>query len=222
MMQTMDKKQDMLSFSLADRLVLQLDQALHTLIPGSSTAARSTPAATVADSELSAADRRQAAALMRINHTGEVCAQALYQGQALTARLPDVRAGMDHAAREEVDHLAWCETRLQELDSRTSALNPLWYAMSFGMGASAGLIGDKWSLGFVGETERQVCEHLEEHLQRLPADDHKSKAVLAQMIMDERTHGDAAMAAGGAELPLPVKAGMKLMAGVMKTLTYRI
>ncbi|HDZ09375.1 2-polyprenyl-3-methyl-6-methoxy-1,4-benzoquinone monooxygenase [Pseudohongiella sp.] len=212
----------MLSFSLADRLVLQLDQALHTLIPGSSNAARHTPAAAVDEAELSAADRRQAASLMRINHTGEVCAQALYQGQALTARLPDVRAGMDHAAREEIDHLAWCETRLQELDSRTSVLNPLWYAMSFGMGATAGLIGDKWSLGFVGETERQVCEHLEDHLERLPADDHKSKAVLTQMIMDERTHGDAAMAAGGAELPLPVKAGMKLMAGVMKTLTHRI
>lgn len=218
----MDKKQDMLSFSLADRLVLQLDQALHTLIPGSSAAARHTPAAVVDDADLSEPERQQAAALMRINHTGEVCAQALYQGQALTARLPDVRASMDHAAREEIDHLAWCETRLQELDSRTSVLNPLWYAMSFGMGATAGLIGDKWSLGFVGETERQVCEHLEDHLEKLPVNDQKSRAVLTQMIVDERTHGDAAMAAGGAELPLPVKAGMKLMAGVMKTLTYRI
>lgn len=222
MMQAMDKKQDTVPFNLADRLVLQLDQALHTLIPGSSTAARHTPAATVEDAQLSAQERQQAAALMRINHTGEVCAQALYQGQALTARLPDVRAGMDQAAREEIDHLAWCETRLQELDNRTSLLNPIWYAMSFGMGATAGLIGDKWSLGFVGETERQVCEHLEEHLERLPANDQKSRAVLTQMIVDERTHGDAAMAAGGAELPLPVKAGMKLMAGVMKTLTYRI
>ena len=221
-MQAMDKKPDTLSFSLADRLILQLDQALHTLIPGSSTAARHTPAAAVQEADLSDQERQQAAALMRINHTGEVCAQALYQGQALTARLPDVRTSMDHAAREEVDHLAWCETRLQELDSRPSLLNPVWYAMSFGMGATAGLIGDKWSLGFVGETERQVCEHLEEHLDRLPGDDQKSRAVLTQMIVDERTHGEAAMAAGGAELPFPVRAGMKLMAGVMKTLTYRI
>lgn len=212
----------MMSFNLADRLVLQLDQALHTLIPGSSTASRHTPAASVDDAELSDSERQQAAALMRINHTGEVCAQALYQGQALTARLPDVRTSMDAAAREEVDHLAWCETRLQELDSRASLLNPLWYAMSFGMGATAGLVGDKWSLGFVGETERQVCDHLEDHLERLPPQDQKSRAVLTQMIVDERSHGDAAMAAGGAELPLPIKAGMKLMAGVMKTLTYRI
>lgn len=218
----MDKNQDTLSFNLADRLVLQLDQALHTLVPGSSTAARHSPAATVDDANLSATEREQAAGLMRINHTGEVCAQALYQGQALTARLPDVRASMDHAAREEVDHLAWCETRLLELDSRTSLLNPVWYAMSFGLGASAGLIGDKWSLGFVGETERQVCDHLEDHLDQLPAQDQKSRAVLTQMIVDERTHGESAMAAGGAELPLPVKVGMKLMAGVMKTLTYRI
>ena len=218
----MDKKRDMLSFSLADKLVLQLDQALHTLIPGSSTAARHTPAASVDEAELNDVERRQAASLMRINHTGEVCAQALYQGQALTARLPDVRASMDHAAREEIDHLAWCETRLHELDGRTSVLNPLWYTMSFGMGAAAGLIGDKWSLGFVGETERQVCDHLEEHLDKLPERDQKSRAVLTQMIVDERTHGESAMAAGGAELPLPVKAGMKLMAGVMKTLTYRI
>lgn len=222
MMQAMDKKRDTQSFNLADRLVLQLDQALHTLIPGGSTATRHTPATTVDEAELSEPERQQAAALMRINHTGEVCAQALYQGQALTARLPDVRASMDQAAREEVDHLAWCETRLQELDSRTSLLNPIWYAMSFGMGATAGLVGDKWSLGFVGETERQVCEHLEDHLERLPANDQKSRAVLTQMIVDERTHGEAAMAAGGAELPLPVKAGMKLMAGVMKTLTQRI
>jgi ubiquinone biosynthesis monooxygenase Coq7 len=128
---------------------------------------------------------------------------------------------MNQAAREEVDHLAWCETRLQELDSRPSLLNPAFYAMSFGVGAVAGLIGDKWSLGFVGETEKQVCDHLQDHLNKLPADDKKSKAILSQMIIDEKTHGDAAMAAGGAKLPLPIKAGMKLMSGVMKSLTYR-
>ena len=159
---------------------------------------------------------------MRINHTGEVCAQALYQGQALTAKLPDVRETMNHAAREEIDHLAWCETRLTELDSRPSLLNPAFYAMSYAVGATAGLIGDKWSLGFVGETEKQVCEHLEDHLQQLPANDHKSRAILQQMVADEKKHGDSAMAAGGAELPFPVRTGMKLMAGVMKTLTRRI
>lgn len=217
----MDKEQNTFSFSLADRLILQLDQALHTLVPGSSTASRRTPAATINDTELTDSERSHAASLMRINHTGEVCAQALYQGQALTARLPDVRESMDQAAREEIDHLSWCETRLQELDSRPSVLNPAFYALSFGVGAVAGLVGDKWSLGFVGETEKQVCEHLQDHLDKLPADDQKSKAILSQMIIDEKTHGDAAMAAGGAELPLPIKAGMKLMAGVMKTLTYR-
>lgn len=209
-------------YSLADRVILQLDQALHTLVPGSSHAQRPSPAARAEDGELSDAERKLAAGLMRINHTGEVCAQALYQGQSLTARLPDVRHTMNHAAAEEVDHLAWCETRLKELDSRPSLLNPAFYAMSFGLGAIAGAIGDKWSLGFVGETEKQVCEHLEDHLERLPAQDHKSRAVIQQMIADEQKHGDSAMAAGGAELPLPVTAGMKLMAGVMKTLTRRV
>lgn len=209
-------------YSLTDRLILQLDQALHTLVPGSNTADRRSPARQAEPSDLTDAERRMAAGLMRINHTGEVCAQALYQGQALTAKLPDVRESMNHAAREEIDHLAWCEERLQDLDSRPSLLNPAFYALSFGVGASAGLIGDKWSLGFVGETEKQVCEHLEDHLERLPANDHKSRAVLKQMVIDEKKHGDSAMAAGGAELPLPVKAGMKLMAGVMKSLTRHV
>ena len=209
--------------SLADRLILQLDQALHTLVPGSSTAARPSPAQQEADdTDMKSADKKAAAGLMRINHTGEVCAQALYQGQALTARLPDVRDSMNHAAQEEIDHLAWCETRLSELDSRPSVFNPAFYAMSFGVGAAAGLIGDKWSLGFVGETERQVCEHLESHLTQLPAQDTRSRKILEQMIVDEREHGDAAMAAGGAELPLPVRTGMKLMANVMKSVTRQL
>lgn len=209
-------------YSFADRLILQLDQALHTLVPGSAHASRSSPAARTEDNDLSDQERELAAGLMRINHTGEVCAQALYQGQSLTARLPDVRESMNQAAAEEVDHLAWCESRLKELDSRPSLLNPAFYAMSFGLGAVAGLIGDKWSLGFVGETEKQVCEHLEDHLEKLPAQDLRSRAILQQMIVDERKHGDSAMAAGGAELPLPVTAGMKLMAGVMKSLTRRL
>ncbi len=209
-------------FSLADRLILQLDQALHTLIPGSSHARRGSPAAKAEEGELSEVERLLAAGLMRINHTGEVCAQALYQGQSLTARLPDVRDSMNHAAAEEVDHLAWCETRLKELDSRPSLLNPAFYALSFGLGAVAGAVGDKWSLGFVGETEKQVCEHLQDHLQQLPAHDQKSRAIIQQMIIDEQKHGDSAMAAGGADLPLPITAGMKLMAGVMKALTKRV
>jgi len=208
--------------SLADRLILQLDQALHTLVPGSSTASRPSPATQVEDSGMSDAERKAAAGLMRINHTGEVCAQALYQGQALTARLPDVRESMNHAASEEIDHLSWCEDRLGELESRPSVFNPAFYAMSFGVGAAAGLIGDKWSLGFVGETERQVCDHIESHLTQLPAQDTRSRKILEQMIVDEREHGDAAMAAGGAELPAPVRTGMKLMANVMKSVTRRL
>lgn len=209
-------------YSTADRLIMQLDQALRTLVPGSVTAQRATPAQTVSDTPLDDTERQHAAGLMRINHTGEVCAQALYQGQALTASLPDVRDTMDHAAAEEIDHLAWCEQRLTELDSRPSYLNPAWYALSFGLGAAAGLAGDKWSLGFVAETEEQVCDHLRDHLQSLPEADHKSRAVVSQMIIDEQAHGNAARDAGGAELPAAVKAGMTLMSKVMKSMTYRI
>jgi len=205
-----------------DQLIVQFDQALRTLIPGSSTAKRASPAALLAEPELDTSERRRAAGLMRINHTGEVCAQALYQGQALTAKLPDIRNAMEEAAQEEVDHLAWCEQRLQDLDSRASLLNPAWYAMSFGLGAAAGLAGDKWSLGFVAETEEQVCEHLKEHLERLPANDTKSKAVLQQMLVDEKIHGDTARQAGGAALPLPVKLGMQMLSVVMKKTAYRL
>lgn len=215
----MDQRQ----YSPADRLILQVDRALRTLLPGSSHAARPSPAESVdIDPVLDEPERRHAAGLMRINHTGEVCAQALYQGQALTARLENVRQSMDEAATEEVDHLAWCEGRLRELDSHTSYLNPAWYAMSFGLGATAGLAGDRWSLGFVAETEEQVCEHLREHLQQLPTPDTRSRAVLEQMIIDEQQHGESARQAGGAELPLPVRAGMQLMSKVMKGLVYRL
>jgi len=208
--------------NLIDTFILQADQALRTLVPGTVVAARPSPAEDSSEAELDAAERRHAAALMRINHCGEVCAQALYQGQALTAALPEVRAGMEHAAAEEVDHLAWCEARLAELDSRPSLLNPLWYGMSFGLGALAGLAGDKWSLGFVAETEKQVCAHLEEHLAALPAEDTKSRRILEQMHEDEGRHASAAIEAGAAALPLPVQQAMKLMARVMKTTTYRI
>jgi len=210
------------SLNPVEALILQFDQALRTLVPGSSTAQRHSPARAFEEAELSASERKHAASLMRINHTGEVCAQALYQGQALTAKLPDVRMAMEHAAQEETDHLAWCEDRLQQLDSHTSYLNPAWYAMSFGLGAAAGLAGDRWSLGFVAETEQQVCEHLREHLASLPATDEKSKAVLSQMIIDEKNHGDTAKQAGGADLPMPVKMGMQLMSKVMKKAAYHI
>ena len=205
-----------------DQLIVQFDQALRTLVPGSSTARRPSPANTLPEAELDTTQRQHAAGLMRINHTGEVCAQALYQGQALTARLPDIRDAMEHAAQEEVDHLAWCEQRLQALDSRTSFLNPAWYAMSFGLGAAAGLAGGKWSLGFVAETEQQVCEHLRDHLEQMPAEDARSRAVLGQMLIDEKIHGETASQAGGVELPMPVKLGMTLMSVVMKKLAYRI
>lgn len=174
------------------------------------------------EGELSANERRHTTGLMRINHTGEVCAQALYQGQAATAKLGDVRESMQHAAAEEADHLAWCEDRLRQLDSRPSLLNPLWYALSYGIGAAAGIAGDKWSLGFVAETEDQVCAHLEDHLEKLPAADTKSKAILEQMIVDEKQHGDSARNAGGADLPAPIKQAMTIVSRVMKTTAYRI
>ncbi|MGJ8688196.1 MAG: 2-polyprenyl-3-methyl-6-methoxy-1,4-benzoquinone monooxygenase [Gammaproteobacteria bacterium] len=205
-----------------DRLIVQFDQALRTLVPGSSTQNRPSPARSLEAQTLSDSERKQAASLMRINHTGEVCAQALYQGQALTAKLPDVRQSMEDAAQEEVDHLAWCEQRLQDLESRSSVFNPAWYAMSFGLGAVAGLAGDKWSLGFVAETEEQVCEHLKDHLVQLPKSDLKSRAVLQQMLIDEQQHGESARQAGGENLPLPIKLAMQSMSVLMKKTAYRL
>ena len=211
------------SHSLFDRCLIQLQQAVRACVPGSSRARQETPAAGVTDAgPLSADERRHSAGLMRVNHTGEVCAQALYQGQGATARLAEVRSAMEEAAAEEVDHLAWCETRLRELDARPSLLNPLWYGMSYALGAAAGLAGDRWSLGFVAETEQQVCEHLEDHLTRLPSADAKSRAIVSQMIEDEKRHGEYAKAAGGAELPLPLRMAMTGMAKVMKVTTYRL
>ena len=202
--------------------LVQFDQALRTCVPGSTLSQRPSPAGSVEQPELSKTERQQAAGLMRINHTGEVCAQALYAGQASTAKLDQVRESMEQAAAEERDHLAWCETRLSELQSRPSLLNPLWYAISFGLGAAAGLAGDKWSLGFVAETEKQVCEHLETHLKKLPEEDHRSKAVVTQMIQDERHHGETAEQAGGAPLPLPIRQAMLGMSKIMKRTTYRV
>lgn len=208
--------------SHADRLVAHFDLALKTLLPlNTRQPARPSPGATLDETALDQQARHHAAGLMRINHTGEVCAQALYQGQALTAQLPSVRESMERAAQEEEDHLCWCEERLTELDSRPSLLNPLWYGMSLGLGAAAGLAGDRWSLGFVAETERQVCRHLQDHLERLPAEDTRSRAILARMHEDEARHEQNARHAGASELPRPVREGMTLMSRIMKSLAYR-
>ncbi|MCY4265056.1 MAG: 2-polyprenyl-3-methyl-6-methoxy-1,4-benzoquinone monooxygenase [Gammaproteobacteria bacterium] len=205
-----------------DQCLVQFDRALRTCMPGANHAERPSPAVSKSCAGLNETERQHSAGLMRVNHTGEVCAQALYAGQASTARLGEVRATMEEASAEEIDHLAWCEQRLEELDSRPSLLNPLFYGVSFGVGALAGLVGDRWSLGFVAETERQVCEHLENHLQRLPEGDTRSKAVLEQMLIDEKKHGDAAKEAGGRNLPAPIRHSMLLLAEVMKKSTYRL
>ena len=208
--------------SVIDQLLIQFDQALRTCVPGTTEANRESPAANADEIELSNLEKQHAAGLMRINHTGEVCAQALYQGQATTALLGEVRKSMEQAAQEEVDHLAWCEQRLTELDSRPSVLNFLWYALSFGLGAAAGLAGDKWSLGFVAETEHQVCEHLEDHLSKLPKQDNKSRAILEQMIADEKHHEETARQAGGLEPPIAIRQAMNAMSQLMKKTTYHI
>lgn len=208
--------------SFFDKLISNADQALRTLVPTASTAERDNPGADQDSGQLCEQQRQHVAGLMRINHTGEVCAQALYQGQALTARLPTVREEMEQAAQEEVDHLAWCEDRLQQLGSHTSLLNPAFYAGSFLLGAAAGALGDKWSLGFVAATEEQVCKHLEDHLQQIPDSDQQSRAILEQMLIDEKDHGNKAMAAGGKEFSGPVKTVMTAMSKVMTTSTYRI
>ena len=209
-------------YSPADRLLMQADAALRTLLPFSGQPSRPSPALLKTETEPSASDTRQVAGLMRINHTGEVCAQALYQGQALTARLPQVRQAMEQAADEEIDHLAWCEQRIRQLGSHTSVLNPIFYGLSFGIGASAGLISDRISLGFVAATEDQVCKHLDDHLGQLPAGDEKSRAILEQMRDDEAQHSTAAIEAGGLRFPAPVKFGMSLVSKVMTKATYRI
>ncbi|MEC9314049.1 MAG: 2-polyprenyl-3-methyl-6-methoxy-1,4-benzoquinone monooxygenase, partial [Pseudomonadota bacterium] len=174
------------------------------------------------EAELNHAERKQAAGLMRVNHAGEVSAQALYQGQALTAKLPQVRTAMEVAAKEENDHLVWCQQRLDALSSHTSVLNPLWYAGSFTLGAIAGKVGDKWSLGFVAETEKQVVQHIEGHLKIISEQDKKSRAVLEQMKIDEAEHGTKALEAGGAMLPTPVTRLMGMVSKVMTKTSYWI
>ena len=210
------------NLSPLDGIIAQCDQALRTCVPGANQASRSTPAEAHKEQELSGAEKKHIAGLMRINHTGEVCAQALYAGQALTAKSHETIASMKHAAADEVDHLAWCDERLTQLGSRPSLLNPIFYGLSFALGATAGLAGDKWSLGFVAETERQVEKHLQNHLEEIPESDQKTKAIIKQMIIDEQQHGESAKAAGGKNLPNPIQLAMKTMAGVMKKATYRV
>lgn len=208
--------------SILDSIIKDANQALRTLTPGASVAGRNTPADQINNQEMSQEERKHAAGLMRINHTGEVCAQALYQGQALTAKLPEVRESMEEAAQEEVDHLVWCEKRIKELGGRPSLLNPAFYGLSLAMGALAGKASDKISLGFVAATEDQVCKHLSSHLAELPQQDEKSKAVLLKMLDDESRHATNALNAGGYKFPLPIKLGMTALSKVMTKATYRI
>jgi ubiquinone biosynthesis monooxygenase Coq7 len=205
-----------------DRCILQADQALRTMFAEPAGSGRENPARSDQDDALSTTDKAESISLMRVNHAGEVCAQALYQGQALTARRNEVREQMETAAIEENDHLAWCRQRLDELGGHTSLLNPLWYGGSLMIGAATGLLGDKWSLGFLAETERQVVNHLEGHLQRLPEGDKRSRAILRQMQTDEAKHKTTALHAGGRELPAAVKKFMGLTSRIMTRTAYRI
>jgi len=207
--------------SLADRLIREIDRGLRT-VAAANVAARPSPAAGVAETVEAPEARRRAAALMRVNHAGEIAAQALYHGQALTARSPALREALLRAARDETDHLAWCEQRVRELDSRTSLLAPIWYAGSFAIGAIAGLAGDRASLGFVAETERQVVEHLEAHDQQLPPGDERSRRIVRQMQADEHHHGQAALEAGAWELPRAVRELMRQTARAMTRTAYRL
>ena len=206
---------------MIDDLVIGFDRALRAL-SGLATSSRPTPGANIADAELAPAERRHAAGLMRVNHTGEICAQALYAAQALTARDAAIRAQFAQAAREEEEHLAWTQQRLAELSDRPSWLNPLWYGGAFAIGMAAGAASDRVNLGFVVETERQVEDHLTGHIEQLPAADGRSRAIVEQMRDDEARHGAMAQAAGAAELPYPVRRLMRAAADVMRAVAYRI
>jgi ubiquinone biosynthesis monooxygenase Coq7 len=211
----MDKR----TLSALDQLIMHFDQGLATVF-GKAQSVRACPVGVPAAPETGTHGQALAGRLMRVNHAGEVAAQALYRGHALTARTATVRTHMENAAAEENDHLAWCETRITELDSRTSLLNPLWYAGSYAIGALAGRAGDKWSLGFVAETEHQVVKHLDEHLMRLPESDVQSRAILEQMRADEAQHATVAIEAGAAALPVPVKKMMGVLSQIMTRTAY--
>ena len=204
---------------MLDRLIIEFDKGLRTLFAPAPTM-RAVPGNQLEEATLSESDKKLSAALMRVNHSGEICAQALYQGQALTARNPAAKAALEQAAQEETEHLNWCETRIRELGSHTSYLNPLWYTGSLAIGALAGALGDKWNLGFLAETENQVEQHLNGHLKRLPQADMKSRAIVEQMKTDEAQHASTALKYGGAALPQPVKLGMTLTSKFMTHSAY--
>lgn len=204
-----------------DRFIVEFDKGLRTLF-SQAHSVRPYPDADVAEAALSDAEKSQAASLMRVNHSGEICAQALYQGQALTARDPLVQQKLQHAAQEETEHLAWTAHRVHELGGHLSVLNPFWYTGSLAIGAFAGLLGDKWNLGFLSETEQQVGSHLQSHLAKLPPQDEKSRAIVAKMYADEIGHADMAVALGGVELPGPVQWAMKMNGKIMTGAAYLV
>lgn len=206
---------------MLDRIIVEFDKGLKTLTANAHSV-RPHPDSNInkATEDLTSEEKRHAASLMRINHCGEVCAQALYNGQALTAKNPETVKALEQASKEETEHLAWCEKRIQELGGHTSFLNPIWYASSFTLGAIAGALGDKWNLGFLAETERQVGRHLNHHLETLPSNDKKSRAILEQMKIDEAEHAKTAVHLGAAELPKPIKVAMQSMSKVMTKTTY--
>ncbi len=208
--------------SLIDRFIAEFDTALRSVVGGAHSHRPTPGSGEISHANLDVAQRKHAAGLMRVNHVGEVCAQALYQSQKMLARNPQIQVMLEHSGQEEMDHLAWCETRLQELGSHPSYLNPFWYAGSFAIGMLAGLAGDRWSLGFVAETEKQVENHLESHLETLPQEDLRSRAIVDQMRIDEIEHGQAALHAGGVVLPDLVQKVMQAMSKVMTTAAYRI
>lgn len=206
---------------MLDHFIIAFDKSLRTLL-ATPVSQRPHPGHALPETLMEKQDKQHAAALMRINHTGEVCAQALYTGQAITARNSETVAALQKAAQEETEHLAWCEKRIKELGSHTSLLNPLFYGGSFGLGLLAGTLGDRWNLGFVAETEHQVGKHLAHHLETLPAHDQKSRAIVSQMQEDEAGHAQQAINHGAAKLPLPVKAGMRVLSKIMTTTTYHL
>ena len=206
---------------LSEQFITTFDTGLRTLF-ASAHAARPRPDADLEEPALDDASKHHAAALMRINHVGEVCAQALYSGQAITSKNPQIVKALQHAAAEETDHLAWCEARISELGGHKSLLNPLWYAGSFTLGAVAGALGDKWNLGFLAETENQVAAHLQNHLQQLSNADIKTRTIVNQMQQDEAAHASEANALGASELPAPIKAGMKIASKIMTKTAYYI
>ena len=208
--------------SMLDNILNQIDSGLRTSFSGAPSPQRVSPAHDIVEPELTDKQRQHAIGLMRVNHAGEICAQALYQGQALTAKLPEVGDKMKESAEEEIDHLAWCEQRIEELGGKTSVLNPVWYAMSFALGAGAGLVSDKLSLGFVAATENQVCDHLKKHLEELPLEDDKSRLIVEQMLVDEAQHAESALKAGGHVFPKPIKQFMTLVSSAMTKTSYKI